>query len=482
MFEADTSTQGPPEHSPWKRLTGAWQRFENSAMPLALKWSLAISLLVCAGMGGLGAYLIDQQRHSYHQQIEALGQTIVAQLAQAASEPLMADDQFTLQLLLRQQASLPLILAMSIDDAGGKRVAAAGDALSDATAAERFSAPIRYQDVNAGVAHVLLDRAPLEHSLRTVVLALTVITVLFILAGMSLAFLLARRFARPIHQLLAAEQALRQGATPPELPQRRDEIGQVVESFHRLASGMAEKRVLEKVLSRHVSPDIARRLLADPGSARLGGDAVEGSVLFCDIVGFTRLSEFLGPVDTAELLNQYFGYFALAAGSCQGTVDKFIGDCIMVVFGIDGSDPRHGLHAVTCALLMQAVAERINRSRQKLGKEEVRFRIGINSGPMLAGNLGCSDRMEYTVVGDTVNLAARLCGEAPPGGVVLNEATRAQPGVAGEILVSESREIRVRNRTQPALVHQVSGLSRRHAGQLQATLDRLFPGEGEEAR
>jgi len=461
--------------TPWQRLAGAWRQFENSALPLALKWSLAISALICLGMGGLGAFLIDQQKQSYQQQTKALGQAIASQLAHAASEPLMADDQFTLQLLLKQQTEYPLIVAMSIEDTNGTRVASIGDGHPDSDAVERFSAPIRYQDVNAGIARVALDRAPLERSLHTLLLALAAITLLFILVTMLFVFPLARRFARPIHQLIAAEQALRKGSVLPELPDRRDEIGQMVESFHRLASGLAEKQTLEKALSRHVSPDIARRLLDDPGSARLGGNSVEGSVLFCDIVGFTRLSESLGPEATAELLNQYFGYFALAASGCQGTVDKFIGDCIMVVFGIEGTDDQHGLHAVTCALLMQAVAERINRQYQRLDKEGVLFRIGINSGRMLAGNLGSMDRMEYTVVGDTVNLAARLCGEAPPGGVVLNETTRAQPGVAEEVLVCDSREVRVRNRTSPARIHQLSGLTRRHADYLQSILNSLFP-------
>lgn len=462
----------------WLRLAGAWQQFENSALPLTLKWSLAISLLICLGMGGLGAFLIDQQKQTYQQQTQTLGQAITNQLAHVASEPLMADDLFTLQLLLKQQADLPLILAASIEDANGKKVAAAGTELHKVTDIARFSAPIRFQNIEAGTARVTLDRTPLERSLRTLLLALGGITLLLILITMLLAFPLAHRFARPIHQLIAAEQALRQGTPAPELPERRDEIGQMVESFQRLASGLAEKQTLEKALSRHVSPDIARRILDNPGSAQLGGNSVEGSVLFCDIVGFTRLSESLRPEATVELLNQYFGYFALAASSCQGTVDKFIGDCIMVVFGIDGTDPQHGLHAVTSALLMQAVAERINRQRQQLGKEEVHFRIGINSGRMLAGNLGSLDRMEYTVVGDTVNLAARLCGEAPPGGVILNETTRAQPGVAAEAVVCNRHEVKVRNRNRPALVYQLAGLTPGHAELLQSILNKLFPETG----
>lgn len=189
--KVDRSTVG------W-RPDSAWRRFENSGVPLALKWTLAISLMICVGMGGLGAFLIDQQKASYQEQISALGHTIANQLAHAASEPLMADDHFTLQLLVKQQADLPLILAMRIEDASGRVVAAIGDEWGDdRMSAERFRAPIRYQDVNAGVAEVLLDRAPLDQSLHTLLLALVTITLLFILITVLLAFPLARRFARP---------------------------------------------------------------------------------------------------------------------------------------------------------------------------------------------------------------------------------------------------------------------------------------------
>ncbi len=95
---------------------------------------------------------------------------------------------------------------------------------------------------------------------------------------------------------------------------------------------------------------------------------------------------------------------------------------------------------------------------------------------MLAGNLGGQDRMEFTVVGDSVVLAARLCDEAPPGGVALSEATRTQPGGANGILVSDCREVRIRNRQQPALVHRVISLAPGHAERLQAILNSLFPG------
>jgi adenylate cyclase len=145
-------------------------------------------------------------------------------------------------------------------------------------------------------------------------------------------------------------------------------------------------------------------------------------VLFCDIVGFTELSEQRAPVEVAALLNDYFGYFAVAAESCGGTVDKFIGDCIMIVFGVPDEHQHHALHAMTCGMLIQRLTGRINQLRAARGLPTVMFRVGISSGGMLAGNLGSADRMQFTVVGDTVNVAARLCSMASPGGVLMSES------------------------------------------------------------
>ncbi len=227
---------------------------------------------------------------------------------------------------------------------------------------------------------------------------------------------------------------------------RQDEIGQVYAHFDRMTAGMLEKRQVEEALSRYVSPVVAEKILSNLSQPRLANQEMEGSVLFCDIVGFTQLSEDLPADEVADLLNLYLGAIADAAHRCRGVVDKFIGDSAMILFGVPESDNQHGMQAIRCAWLIQAMVRHINKQRRQQGKEPIMLRIGINSGQMLAGNIGIPDRLEYTVVGDTVNLASRLCGAAPADGIMLSDTTAAFPGVEAMVELHRQPALKIRGR------------------------------------
>ncbi len=424
-----------------------WRRYENSSIPLGIKWSLSIAALIVFAMGVLGFYLIQQQESGYRSQVDRFSQVIVGQLVGISGEPLMAADSLTLQILLKRHVQSPLILGAALHEADGTLLVAAGvsppgrsdryfgqsgvtswDWENGEYLAVSYVSPVVFQDVTAGFLTVSIDRSPLERDLQETRRFLMKSTATMIAIGIIFASVLAYRLSRPIEHLARASKAL--GTGRPAGGERRDEIGQVLDTFQHLAEGYRRKNHAEAALSRYVSPQIAQRVLASDSGETLGGHSVTGSVLFCDIVGFTTLSETREPGEIGALLNHYFSYFALAAESCGGTVDKFIGDCIMVVFGVPGEDPHHALHAMTCGMLIQHLTQRINRLREARGEATVRLRVGISSGAMLAGNLGSPERMQYTVVGDTVNVAARICGMAEPGGVLVTEAVMngGQPG------------------------------------------------------
>ncbi|MCB1800396.1 MAG: HAMP domain-containing protein [Gammaproteobacteria bacterium] len=412
-----------------------WRHYENSPIPLGLKWSVSIASLIVLAMGVLGFYLIQQQEAGYRSQVDRFSQVIVEQLARVSGEPLMAGDTLTLQILLQRQTQSELVLGTALYDLDGATVITAGVTPPDRPAsltglstvrswdwengahqAVSYVSPVVFQDVTAGYLTVSIDRSPLERDLKVTLRFLMVSTLLMIFVGVMLAFVLAHRLSRPIERLARAGESLDDHALSGVF-ERRDEIGQVLGTFQHLVEGVRRKSQIEAAFSRYVSPQVAQQVLAS--DTMLGGDCVTGSVLFCDIVGFTEMSETREPGDVAALLNDYFGYFALAAESCGGTVDKFIGDAIMIVFGAPHADAHHALHAMTCGMLIQQLTGHINERREAAGQATVRLRVGISSGPMLAGNLGSAARMQYTVVGDTVNVAARLCGMAEPGGVML---------------------------------------------------------------
>jgi len=449
--------------------------FENNALPLAIKWSLSISALIMLVMTLLGWFLINQQKESYHHQTERLGKMIAEQLANSASESLVADDIFSLEVLVSQQKKNELIIGMRVLSLDGVPLASAGSlpdyrerpmgfglndrALSDErrlawtrpdNEAINFLTPVYFQDTHVGFAQVGIDKRPLQENLLSMIKLLMATTVGLMTLGTLLAFPLAYRLCRPIHRVVDMGEAIGRGeSTVLQGKDRKDEIGKVFGSFNRMAADLDKKKDVEKILLRYISPGVAQRVLSSADNRRLGGNTTDGSVLFCDIVGYTQLSEKMDPKQVSDLLNDYFRYFALASSSCQGTVDKFIGDCIMILFGIPEKDPNHALHAVTCAVLIQIVAGQINRDRTTRGQPTVQFRIGINSGLMLAGNVGTEDRMQYTVVGDVVNVASRICALSSPGGILLTGETAGEPGIEDIVKPTRMEPIKIRGRSNP---------------------------------
>jgi len=181
-------------------------------------------------------------------------------------------------------------------------------------------------------------------------------------------------------------------------------------------------------------------------------------VLFADIVGYTDISEHMTPQATAELLNEFFSYIGEASELYNGTIDKFMGDCAMIVFGITEEDEDHRFNAIACAVLIQQLVTQLNVVRVKNGLFPVQFRLGINTGEMLAGNMGYSDRMEFTVVGDSVNLASRLCTFAEPGQIIINKDVYLHDDLDKRVLARAHKPIQLRSRKHPVSTYLVEGL------------------------
>ena len=179
-------------------------------------------------------------------------------------------------------------------------------------------------------------------------------------------------------------------------------------------------RQLDGLFRQYMSPDVATALLADPTQAALGGDVAEVTVLFADLRGFTPFSEQTTPDQVVAMLNQYFGRAVPVLLANGGTVVQFVGDAVMALFNAPARQPDHALRAARAALGMQAAIEAV-AERQP---DWPRFRVGVNTGPALIGNIGSDEFRNFTAIGDTVNLAARLEQEvAEAGQVVVGPAT-----------------------------------------------------------
>ena len=169
-----------------------------------------------------------------------------------------------------------------------------------------------------------------------------------------------------------------------------------------------EKRRVKQLFGRYVSKDVFDRLIENPSLAALGGDRREMSVLFSDIRGFTSVSEKGEPEAIVAQLNEYFGRMVDVVFRHHGTVDKFVGDMVMALFGAPLADAKHADHAVAAAIDMTRELDALNAKWAAEGRATLDIGIGVNSGEMIAGNIGSDRIMSYTVIGDAVNLGARL--------------------------------------------------------------------------
>lgn len=475
----------------WAYILRARLRDMAQRTPLAYKLSFFITVLVVGCMLLLGTILVQQQTQLLQEQIDEQGSTLVRLMSQSAKEPLLAGDDLALDAIVSSFAKSSSVLGTAITSLEGEIVTQAGvvheernplarnalkQIIADVSASHEwdwqavngyrrqtvmsFMHPVIFQDVTAGYALVTLSQSGMQKSARKAVQAIAGATILIIALGIAMAFALGNRITQPIDRLVSASRAISKGEYSFRFKDgRKDELGLLMDAFNDMAQGMLEKSQVKNALSRYVSPGVAREILSNLDNVMLSGKRVEGSVLFADIKGFTQIAENIRPEDLIEMLNRYF---SLITGACEinnGHVDKYMGDGVMLVFGAPEPDADHAFHAVCCALLIQKLVAHENELREQQGLFPVEFRIGVNTGRMLAGNMGSSERMEYTVVGDTVNLASRLCGITNGGEIVISRDMYMREDVKQRVLAGEYQSIRLRGISQPVSTYRVEHLT-----------------------
>ena len=242
--------------------------------------------------------------------------------------------------------------------------------------------------------------------------------------SVALAAWMGARASRPVRALAAMARAVEAHGLDrirPLPPSRVAEFDDANRSFNRMVSGLRESELIRETLGRFVPTDVAKSLLTEGGE--LAPRQSEATVLFCDLEGFTALTENLGPTGIVELLNEYFEVMVEILERHRGVVTQFQGDAILATFNVPVPDPGHAANALRAALEMQDATRHREFAGHRIGN-----RIGINTGQLVAGAVGAKGRSSYTVHGDAVNLAARLEALNKELGttVLVSEATAAQ--------------------------------------------------------
>ena len=311
-------------------------------------------------------------------------------------------------------------------------------------------------EIHANVAHMLLTRSFIRPSGFTVSFVLEVLAVLA--TGLALVA------TRPLRATLLAVGGTLLVGLPASLVlfQRGGYwvdflLPTLATCALGVGSGALERRRFRAAFSRYVSKEVVAQVLAEAPSLR--GERRDISVLFSDLRGFTTLSETTPPERMAALLNEYFDAMIAAIFRSRGTINDFVGDAVMAVFGAPLADREHALHAVQAALAMDAALQELNATWKERGLPLLRMGIGIHSGEGFAGNIGGRSRVKYTIIGDPVNVGSRVEGLNKDLGttILITDATLGRLGARVEVRDCGARE--VKGRAQRVHVYELLGLA-----------------------
>ncbi|WP_198650481.1 adenylate/guanylate cyclase domain-containing protein [Saccharospirillum mangrovi] len=398
-----------------------------------------MTLLVLVASSILGYTLVYRQFSMMETQFNDTGSALAAQLGASSVEPVFTEDALGLSSLVNSLNEQEVVASVAVFNRQGNVLAEAGtyrpflDTGNEITVTGRrlgkdditwFYAPIVFRNVNGGTAWVGLDKSGLAASQAAVVRSGILVVLLLVVAITAVAVRLGRSLGKPVNDLIEGTQAIESGRYDFRIErQYSGEFKALTESFNTMARGLEQKDRVERLFSRFVSNPVAAHYMArDEAEPTQEGRLVEASVIFVDLVGYTAFSEGRNPADVADILNQYFTEFADICHRYQGNVDKYIGDCAMLVFGCPQTDPEHRYHAMQCAIGIRERIIEMNQERAARNEPCLNIRIGLSGGELLAGLLGSHERLQYTVVGEPANLASRLCDRAEHGQVLTDKA------------------------------------------------------------
>src|SRR4030095_3681350 len=304
-------------------------------------------------------------------------------------------------------------------------------------------------------------------------IAATTSTVLLGLAG---AALITNRLSRPVRSLASAMRDVQGGNLNIELPvSSTDEVGRLTDSFNFFVQELRSKERMKQTFGKYIDPRILEHVLAQPGAEAVASGRRDMTVLFADLVGFTGLSERLTPLLMVTLLNRHFGLQALAVQEHHGVVDKFVGDSVMAFWGPPFVKPQeHAALACRAALAQLLALDTLRRELPQItglrrDAPVIELCLGICTGEVIVGNIGSEDTRSYTVIGDTVNVTARLERANRVYGTQILVSETTANAVGSEFEMREIDTISVKGKTETTRVFELMSA----AGQLSEEMVRL---------
>lgn len=433
-------------------------------IPIFIKLMMCSCLLVFAIISSIGFLVLNVQKNQFKDQLIDFGESLLQIMAQNAPDKLLAEEDLALFKLVKDISENEQIVRAIISNQDDTIIAHSNlehvnkiytppkglTQISQTQQGTIFSTfgvngkeflflekPLKYQNIDIGNVRIVISQSIIENNIAQSKKYILISFVIIIFLALLVSLIFSIYFSHPINTLKKSVEIFGTGDYQHQSDIRRnDEIGDLADAFNQMAKDIAFKEKIKDSFGRYVAPEIVDMILANPLDHWMNAASKEATVLFTDIRGFTSLSENKDPEYIVDMLNDHFTLITDVIIRHGGHIDKFVGDAAMAVFGITKGAPNHARDAVRAGLEIMSLVEK-NALGNKTKLPALRIGIGINTGEMVSGNLGSPRKMEYTVIGDNVNIASRLTSLADPGELLISEKTHDRIHASNEFKFKE---------------------------------------------
>ena len=416
-------------------------------IPIWLQFFAATMVIIITTIVVMSFFMLSQQKKRLYRQTVKLGKVSLNYFSSNGSVPLLEDNVLRLNTLIKNATDVEgLVYAIIVDRnqiiKAHTDITKIGETfeqfapMEDVTKEENvtyfnydspsgehilnLTRPVLFKNKKLGQVHVGVSIDFIENLINKARLTILEITFFIILLGSAVAVWIGFHFSRPISNLVMATGEIASGNYQHKIIlARNDELGKLATAFNRMGDELWKNSLMQKSFGKYIGSEVLEMIMANPENDWLKGHRNEATIVFTDIRGFSSYSKLKEPEEIVESLNEYFEIATQAIRDYGGYVDKFIGDAVLGVFGVPVYHKDHVERGVRAVIDMQKkfINKRNNGNSllQSVG-------IAIHSGVVVSGNIGSQDKMEYTVIGDTVNLAAHLNRIAKSGEIIITKS------------------------------------------------------------
>jgi len=422
------------------------ERLPSPRMPIWFQLAVTTILVIVLTAVSLNFFILNRQKEQLYDKTVKVGLVNLNYFDNNARVPLLEDNLLQLNSLVKNATEVEGIVYAYITDNNGQ-VKAHTDLNKIGTGLEKFKkvTNVTKQDNYTYFNHVMPDGRRVINLNRPIVFkkktlgsvgvgvsiefiealiekertAVIFITLGVIIVGIAVAVFQGLRYSKPIKTLMVATQEISDGNYRHTIQlNRNDELGNLAAAFNKMNDQLWKNSLMQESFGKYVGPQVLEMIMDDPQSTWLKGRRNEATILFIDIRDFTSFSDGKEPEHVVVMLNEYFEIASASITEFGGYIDKFMGDAVMGVFGVPVYRKNHVERAVKAAMSLQKTLHKLNKGANRLFAS---VGIGIDTGIVVSGNIGSQAKMEYTVIGSSVNVASRLNGLAGPGETIISK-------------------------------------------------------------